>query len=226
MTHIITAMSRERWMFVPLHVDSEAHAQHSKIAPPEVWRTRVEDMKLAISYAWHRLGSETQIVAAGHSYGALVAQALGGATVFGQEVREPRVSTIVAISPPGPIPNFVSAEDWAKIAVPMLVTTGTADVLPMIAPTWQAHLASFTATRVPRSAAWVGREVDHYFGQMIQRLARHAPNQKSQFDAAMYIVDRYIGAIAETLKNDLAWFSGNGPIRSFPMQSESFDWKG
>ncbi len=222
---LVTALSHDRWVFAPLHVDSEDHALHGAVPPAEVWRTRLEDMRLTLDHAVARLGDGGPIVAAGHSYGALVAQALGGATVMGQGARDARVGAVVAISPPGPIPGFIGAEDWAKIAVPMLLTTGTADVLPMIAPTWQAHLASFEATRIARSAAWVGRDVDHYFGRMIQRLRREAPDQASQFEAAMHIVNRYIGAIAEGNGADARWLADAGPTRDFPNETHCFDWR-
>lgn len=217
---LMRALTRERTVVAPLHVDSEAHPQHRELAPAEVWRTRVEDMRLLLD----RFGRRP-VVAVGHSYGALVAQALGGATVFGRSARDLRVSAVVAISPPGALPNFVGPEDWARIAVPMLVTTGTADVVPMIAPTWQAHLGSFEASKAAGTAAWVGRGVDHYFGRNIQRLTRDARDQSAQFAALLAIVNRYIAATVERDSRARRWLAADGPAKTFPNETDSWTWR-
>jgi predicted dienelactone hydrolase len=126
------------------------------------------------------------LVAAGHSYGALVAQALGGARVQWGGAADPRVSGILAFSPPGPLPGFIDTEGWAAIRVPMFVATGTADVVPPVAPTWEAHRASFDASPVSPRWLWVGDGVDHYFGNRIGRPERPADaNQARLFDAAV-----------------------------------------
>jgi hypothetical protein len=107
----------------------------------------------------------------------------------------------------------------------MLVTTGDADVLPFVAPTWQAHLASFQASSSPRSGAWVGRGVDHYFGRNIHRLTRDAPDQSRAFAAMLEIVDRFIAATAEGDPKALRWLARGGPEARFPAETASFDWR-
>ncbi len=153
------------------------------------WRQRLADMRAAARL----LGSVAPglaLVAAGHSYGALVAQALGGAAVRwaddGGPLPLPGVSRVVAFSPPGPLPGFIDAAGWAKLAVPLFVQTGTADIVPPIAPAWEAHAASFAAATVSPRWLWVGRGVDHYFGNMIGRPERARDEaQAALFEAAV-----------------------------------------
>jgi pimeloyl-ACP methyl ester carboxylesterase len=177
----------------PLHADSPDHAGGGKVEQANSWRYRVEDMRLLIDQAGElskatgcRLAKD-QVAATGHSYGALVAQALGGARLANQEsARDGRVKVVVAFSPPGPIPNYIEPAGWSQIEVPMFVQTGTADALPMIAPTWDKHLVSYEASRAP-AVLFVGEGVDHYFGNIIGRPERPEPTQDvtSAFAAAV-----------------------------------------
>lgn len=165
----------------PLHADSPWHPGGGKIDPATSWARRVADMRLALASdgaieattgTGVRAGSAA---AAGHSYGALVAQALGGARVQRPGVaRDQRVRAVLAWSPPGEIAGFVDRAGWSEIATPMLVVTGDADILPPIAPRWEAHLASWEASPKPKLLL-AGRGVDHYFGNLIGRPERPAP---------------------------------------------------
>lgn len=172
-----------------LHADSPDHPAGGTIGRPEGWADRVGGMKVAIGELQRRFPG-LPVVAAGHSYGALVAQALGGARLDWAEAAgpgpDPRVARVVAFSPPGPIAGFVSANGWSEVRVPMLVLTGTADVLPIVAPTWDAHTASFEASSVSPRWLWVGDGVDHYFGNRIGR-PEYAPSaeQARLFEAAL-----------------------------------------
>lgn len=177
----------------PLHADSPDHAGGGKIDQARSWSYRIEDMRLPIDRAAAletKTGCRidvTRVAATGHSYGALIAQALGGARLQGQPAaRDPRVRAIVAFSPPGPVPNYIGAESWSSVTVPMFVQTGTADVLPMIAPRWENHLISYEASRAP-GVLFVGVGVDHYFGNIIGRPERAPPSEdvSRAFQAAL-----------------------------------------
>lgn len=153
------------------------------------WQRRLADMRVAARHL-AAVAPGRELVAAGHSYGALVAQALGGAEVLwegdGGPLPMPGVARVVAFSPPGPLPGFIDAAGWARLAVPMFVQTGTADVVPPVAPSWEAHLASFEAATVSPRWLWVGRGVDHYFGNMIGRPERARDEaQAALFQAAV-----------------------------------------
>lgn len=172
-----------------LHADSPDHPGGGKIGRPEAWAERLAGMRVAIAELQRRYPG-VAVVAAGHSYGALVAQALGGAELAlksdGGAIPDTRVTRVVAFSPPGPLPGFIERAGWAKMAVPMFVATGTADVLPMIAPTWEAHKASFEASTISPRWLWVGEGVDHYFGNRIGRPEYAASAEQARlFEAAL-----------------------------------------
>lgn len=189
----------------PLHVDSPDHAGGGKVDPARGLALRLVDMAQivdrvdAIEAATGRRIDRSRIIAAGHSYGALVAQVLGGARMAnapaGDAARDRRIVGIVALSPPGPIASYIEAAGWSRIAVPMFVQTGTNDVLPGIAPTWQAHTASFDAATTSPRILFVGRGVDHYFGNIIGRPERVAPDQSAAFDCAIAASSAFIDAV-------------------------------
>ncbi|MFN7177572.1 MAG: hypothetical protein ACK4MX_11880, partial [Thermaurantiacus sp.] len=76
------------------------------------WRARLADMRVAARELSRRAPGRP-LIAAGHSYGALVAQALGGARVEwdgdGGPLPLPGVTRILAFSPPGPLAGFITA---------------------------------------------------------------------------------------------------------------------
>ena len=140
-------------VIAPTHVDSEVFGAANRPAHAVTWVTRNADMALALkadAALDGRLASlglvadRTNIVAMGHSYGALIAQLLGGATAIepdGGSVdrRQSKVAAVVAWSPPGPLPGLMAKEGWHTLTVPALTITGTADVLPGFIDDWKAH---------------------------------------------------------------------------------------
>lgn len=226
-------LTRGRMVVAPQHLDSESNPNLSTLDRNTVWPTRIADMRLIadsipkIEQASGRRIDSSRLTAGGHSYGALVAQALGGAEVGGpgappRSWRDPRVRAVVAFSPPGPLPPLVATEGWTKLAVPQFVQTGTADVLPMIAPRWEAHMASYEASSVPGSVLWVGRGVDHYFGNSIQRLTRTAPDQRRAFEAALTIANKFLES-AEGDRTARRWIIAAGPKAAFADVTERYD---
>lgn len=233
---LATALAADRVVAAPLHVDGAAHPMAGKVAREAVTALRLDDMRLLLdrSAAIERLTGvrldRGRIAAAGHSYGALIAQALGGAEIGmpGQPMRghrDPRVRAVVAFSPPGPIAGYFSADGWAKIAVPMLVVTGTADVLPMIAPTWEAHAVSYDATTVPGSVLWAGTGVDHYFGNLIQRPERQAPDQRAGFEAATALARAFLEARVDGDRTAARWLADGGPQRRYAAETARYEVK-
>lgn len=169
-------------VLAPTHADSPEHPGGGKVEQARSLPLRMADMRLVLRQAGDLARSGgctpdlTRVAATGHSYGGLVAQLMGGAVAVGQPVtREPRVQAVVAFSPPGPLPQLIQPEGWAKVAVPMFVQTGTADSLQMVAPQWEAHRASYDAAP-GRAWLFVGTGVDHYFSNIICRPERPAPS--------------------------------------------------
>lgn len=201
----------------PLHADSPDHPGGGKVTQAQSWDFRVADMRALLDRA-DKVTSvagcrpdPSRVAATGHSYGALIAQVLGGARkVGGPDQRDSRVKAVVAFSPPGPIPGYMAPEGWDSLAVPMFVQTGTADVLPMIAPSWEAHRVSFDRQWGEPALLFVGKDVDHYFGNIIGRPERtrapataafaEAVNLSIRFLELAFVVappQRYVGLLAE-----------------------------
>lgn len=182
---LASAWAAAGWTVIaPLHADSPDHPGGGKIDPALGIPLRLADMRGIIT-ARAALGlPDGPVIAAGHSYGALIAQIMGGAGLEAPGVPDPDVAAIIAFSPPGPFPPRIPATAWASVARPMFVETGTGDVLPMMAPTWQVHRASYDTAPGP-AALFVGDGVDHYFGNIICRPERSEAPQTAQFDAAL-----------------------------------------
>jgi hypothetical protein len=158
----------------PLHVDAETHPQRKDYTSLDWVTTRVEDYELTTGALLskgikiHGVSFSGALIATGHSFGALVAQITIGATMH------PDVSVMlsknallplgtVAISPPGPIENYIAKENWRHMRKPVLVVTGTADSFPKFMPDWRLHKASYEAA--PKGSAFllVFDNIDHYF---------------------------------------------------------------
>jgi CubicO group peptidase (beta-lactamase class C family)/pimeloyl-ACP methyl ester carboxylesterase len=146
----------------PNHVDSEEHPDRDAYEPTDAMAKRLED------YAAITAQYPAEVtIAIGHSFGGLIAQIAGGAILSGPMAElgiDPalRPDGVVAISPPGPIPGQMQAEGWSRVEVPMLVTTGTTDILPGFIDEWQAHLVSYDAALHPETYALIYEEMDHY----------------------------------------------------------------
>lgn len=175
----------------PLHVDSEQHPHRDRYARDETLKPRLEDYAAIVDRLVEApaefvpgLSLSGRYFAAGHSYGALIAQMAGGVRLDGGRGALPfdserRPLAVVAISPPGPLPDYLSAQGWSQLEVPHLVVTGTADVVPKYAPTWEAHLAAFEAGPAGRSYAIVFDDMDHYFNGSFGRLREPSARSRS-----------------------------------------------
>lgn len=172
----------------PLHADSPDHPGQGKIDPAASMGLRMEDVRALIANRTSLGGDAGPVVAAGHSYGALIAQLLIGARVMASgtapAAEDAACDCALAFSPPGPFLPNIPEGAWASIHKPMFVQTGTADILPMIAPDWQAHKRSFDTTPAP-ALLYVGEGVDHYFGNLIGRPERTEPPKAAALARAL-----------------------------------------
>lgn len=183
-------------ILAPLHVDSIEHPRTKDFPGLASWKARLEDMRLLSAHVGKR-----PWIAAGHSYGGLVALTMGGAAAVPPEgwsgpLRDANARAVVAFSPPAPIPVLCTAEGYGKVAVPALVQTGTADLLPgMTGEGWRGHLVPYEAAAPGGNRYGLVLEgVDHYFGGAICRYDLPGPKQLDRLADATRISTLFVDA--------------------------------
>ncbi|SNS15315.1 MULTISPECIES: alpha/beta fold hydrolase [unclassified Azospirillum] len=171
-------------VLAPLHVDSTDHPDRAAFQGMASWPARIEDVRAVADH----IGGP--YIAAGHSYGALVALCLGGAGPKVPEtvktpLRDPRATAVVAFSPPGGGMGLVNQGDYAGLAVPALIQTGDRDVPPGGNADWRSHLLAYDdAAAGGNRYALVLAGVDHYFGGGICRPELPGPKQEAALSIA------------------------------------------
>lgn len=183
-------------ILAPLHVDSIEHPRTKDFPGLASWKARLEDMRLLSAHVGKR-----PWIAAGHSYGGLVALTMGGAAAVPPEgwsgpLRDANARAVVAFSPPAPIPVLCTAEGYGKVAVSALVQTGTADLLPgMTGEGWRGHLVPYEAAAPGGNRYGLVLEgVDHYFGGAICRYDLPGPKQLNRLADATRISTLFVDA--------------------------------
>lgn len=179
-------------VLAPLHVDLQEHPDTAKFAGLASWKARIEDMRALSAHVGNR-----PWIAAGHSYGGLVALTMGGAAAIPPQgitgpLSDANVRAVIAFSPPAPIPVLCTAEGFAVLKVPALIQTGTADDPP--GPDgWEGHLASYEAASPGGHRYGLVLEgVDHYFGGAICRYEVPGPKQLARLADANRIAALFL----------------------------------
>lgn len=125
-----------------------------------------------------------KIAATGHSFGAYTAQQMIGATAYDEDedawlgARDERIDAVIALSPPGPMFDVITADSWNAVNKPMLLTTGTWDTNPQFFPDWRLHKMSYEKAVPGNNWALVIEGADHYLGNLICRPEREEPPQQ------------------------------------------------
>lgn len=189
-------------VLAPLHVDSREHPRTREFPGLAAWKARVEDMRALIGH----IGT-APYVAAGHSYGGLVALTLGGAEPVPPEGMSlplvPRLArAVIALSPPAPIPVLVTAAGYAALKVPALVQTGTLDLVPGVTSPdpegWRGHLVPFTvAPAGGHRYGLVLEGVNHYFGGTICDYSQPGPPQVEGLGRAARLSALFLAAFGD-----------------------------
>lgn len=191
----------------PNHVDSEAHPNREAYGQPDAMGKRVEDYAVIA----REVEAET-VFAVGHSFGGLIAQLAGGASLSGpaaalQVSSEYRPNAVVAISPPGPMPGMMEAAGWAKVDRPQLVVTGTTDILPGFVDDWRDHLVSFEAATHDQTLSLVYSDMDHYLNGAYGRETDLEDDPLLARDYAVQhmidAIERFLGAVKDEDKMQL-----------------------
>jgi dienelactone hydrolase len=161
----------------PRHVESEDNPDRGLYDSAAVRVTRIEDYAAVDAAMAIEFGPDIPVIAAGHSYGAIIAQAAGGAQLLGGlprlTARKPRA--VIAISPPPLLPGFIGAEGLSAIDAPTLNIMGDQDIMPGFVDRWEQHLAGYEVQRTDQAYALVFAGIDHYFNGAFCRLIPDAP---------------------------------------------------
>jgi hypothetical protein len=199
--------SRGYLVIGPNHIDTGPPASQPKIGRGELWRARVADIALPLRQptpfddAARGMGARLDwrgVCAAGHSFGAVVAQSLAGARILdpGDQTpfdgRLPEVAACMTFSPPGPLRGFIPADAWAGVTAPSLLQTGDADELKGFVDDWRLRLTGFAGA--PDRWTIVGRGVDHYFGGLICRRTPEAGALRPALDETATLSGDFLDA--------------------------------
>jgi len=115
-------------VIAPLHLDSQQHPQHtddSRMA----FMTRVMDVAVARGVAGKDHDGKP-LIAAGYSFGSLIAMMEGGAVTVMPPIGDPHVKGVIAFSTPGDTPGLVQPNTYDALSKPLMVVTGDKDVVP------------------------------------------------------------------------------------------------
>jgi predicted dienelactone hydrolase len=146
-------------VLAPTHVDSMHHPDRASFTLQQSFPERLADMGAARGHATARFAG-LPVVAVGHSFGTLTALCLGGALAGMGPFRDPAVKAVLGFSTPGKIPGLIGPAAYATVQVPMMIVTGTADVVPGFVTDPADHL--FPAETVPSASyALVVQGADH-----------------------------------------------------------------
>ena len=207
----------------PQHVDSEKHPARETYLETDPQPYRLEDyfavssLFASADYSLDGLTFSGTQFAAGHSFGGLIALLVGGAELTSGPIEHPddapEPEAIVAISPPGEIPDRILAEGYAEIETPLLVVTGTTDILPGFIDEWELHLISYDANRDDVGHALIFDGMNHYFNGAFGRIKPEGASAKTAIDT----LNTQITAFLKAASDDVApsgpdWEQSTNPI--------------
>jgi alpha-beta hydrolase superfamily lysophospholipase len=132
--------------YAPVHVDSMHHPDVAKFTREASFGERLADMAAAAATA-ARDHPGLPVIAVGHSFGTLTALCLAGGLDYLGAFRNPAVGAVLGFSTPGKIPGLVQPSAYAKVNVPVMIVTGTADTVPGLVTNPADHL--FPAESAP-----------------------------------------------------------------------------
>ena len=178
---------------------------------PENWDDRFRDVALLMDELPARFGIDgKQIALVGHSFGAFTAMAFGGTTYVDprtkerRDLRDPRVVSVVAMSPQGPRWFGLDDQSWDTVDRPLLMMTGDRDGTTMIddSPEWRRepfpHMSGGDKLllRIEDAGhmAFTAREKDHDLHELVLRAAL------AFIDGTMRKHDRAASLSAEAVK--------------------------
>lgn len=182
------------------HRDSTRQGAVRGKSDPRFMSWRIEDMRLLIDRLDTALAAvpglreradPRRLAITGHSFGGLIAQTIGGATLrdpsSAQAVshQHPAVRAVIIFSGAGPMAPVLQREDFASLTLPTLVTVGTKDLDQ--AP----GMTGYEWRRLPYDLIAPGNKyllvldgADHYLGGIVGRDdLPHSPDAPAYLEA-------------------------------------------
>ncbi len=214
---LLTDWAKRGYVVVaPQHVDSEEYPGRDAYTIDMSRPLRLGDYALvshtfaAADQPLQGLTFSGRQIAAGHSYGGLIAQVAGGATLANPDYTLPDTAhapdAIIALSPPSEIEGLVDSDGFSAIETPMLLVTGTTDALPGFIDDWRGHLDGYEAAPAPLAYALIYDGMDHYFnGAYGRETAEGAAAMPAIRDLNERIDAFIVQALADTLPGPADW---------------------
>lgn len=116
-------------VLAPVHVDSMHHPDRERFTTQQGFGERIADMAAASAFAGRAFAGRP-VIAVGHSFGTLVSLCLGGGLADVAPFRNPAVKAVLGFSTPGRVPGLVQPNAYVTVAVPVMIVTGSADIVP------------------------------------------------------------------------------------------------
>lgn len=157
---IQTWVARGFTVVAPLHVDSLVHPDRAAFDGPAGFTARIVDLAVVRGYV-RATHPGRPMVAAGHSYGSLMSLIEAGADTVAGPQGDPDIRAVVAFSSAGDLPGVVTPRTYAAYAIPTLMITGDADLVPGFVTDWRAHRSPFDRSLAGGKMLLVFAGADH-----------------------------------------------------------------
>lgn len=165
---------------LPTHPDSKSHPLNNSFSRQDYTAYRIEDFHLILNHFAEAQGPDTLWISVGHSYGAMIGATLAGAA------SDPNIASksalglpeyAIALSPPNAIPVAFPESAMKELKVPILLITGTEDLVPTMIDNWKDHLTLYNVAPKGKVTAVVFDEQNHYFNGLYGRVIDRAGAQ-------------------------------------------------
>ncbi|MCM8558254.1 serine aminopeptidase domain-containing protein [Sphingomicrobium sediminis] len=130
-------------VYAPMAVDSHVHPDRADYDMQSGFIARVQDLQ-ATRGMIDETHADLPVILAGHSFGSFMSLLGGGATtMYVPPLEGPPVAGIIAFSTAGKLPQLMGVGAYADLDEPLLLITGTEDLVPGFVPEWTDHRVSF-----------------------------------------------------------------------------------
>lgn len=149
---------------------------------------------------------------AGHSFGAVTAQAVGGQAFMGAALlSDSRIKAIIALSPSGPRDGVDPAKAFGSVKIPWMLMTGTLDASPIGGQTPQSRLTVFPALPPGDKYQVVLFNAEHSAFSDTYLPGDRQPRNPNHHRAVLALSTAFLDAYERNDAEAKAWLQGGGP---------------